>query len=126
MGEIPPTGMADEGALVIDNGGYTLKLGYAGEDAPRVCLPNCEGVPKVKGCTGGAPAPTARYYGDEAQCKRGILNMTYPIERRNIINWEAMENIWRHAIDNELPGSWVGPTDVLLTEPPPNGKEPRE
>lgn len=30
--------------------------------------------------------------GDEAECKRNLLNLNYPIERGFITNWDDMEN----------------------------------
>lgn len=35
------------------------------------------------------------YVGDEAQAKRGILSLSYPIAHGIITNWDEMEAIWR-------------------------------
>lgn len=34
--------------------------------------------------------------------KRGMLNLSYPIEHGVINDWESMIEIWNHAIDYEL------------------------
>ncbi|MCO5592054.1 hypothetical protein L7F22_046048 [Adiantum nelumboides] len=85
--------------LVCDNGSGMVKAGFAGDDAPRAVFPSIVGRPRHTGVMVGMGQKDA-YVGDEAQSKRGILTLKYPIEHE------------------EHP--------VLLTEAPLNPKANRE
>merc|ERR1719370_767177 len=65
------------------------------------------------------------FAGDEAQSKRGILSLKYPIEHGIVTSWDDMEKVRHHTFNNELR---ISPDEYphLHSEAPLNPKANRE
>ena len=116
----------DEGKanIIIDNGSGYCKAGFSGEEGPRAVFPAIVGRPKNPGIMVGAEKKDF-FVGLQAEEKRGILHLAYPIEHGIVTDWNDMEKIWDHTFTNELR---VTPEEhnVMLTEAPMNPKHNRE
>ncbi|XP_054431336.1 beta-actin-like protein 2 isoform X2 [Pteronotus mesoamericanus] len=105
--------MADDeelSALVVDNGSGVCKAGFGGDDAPRAVFPSMVGRPRHQGVMVGM-GQKGCYVGDEAQSKRGILTLKYPIEHGIVTNWDDMEKIMFEAFNT--PAVYVAIQAVL-------------
>ena len=90
-------------AVVIDNGSYKIKAGFAGDDAPTSILPTLIGRPRYmyeNWMVGMTEKDT--FIGDQVQKKRDVLAINHPIEKGVITNWDDMEKIWQFMFNEEL------------------------
>lgn len=78
--------------LVIDNRSETCSAGFVGDDVPRAVFPSVVGHPCHWGGTVGTGQQEV-YIGDEAQNKRGVLTLKYPVEHGIITSWDDMEKV---------------------------------
>jgi len=98
--------------VVIDNGGYTCKVGFAGQADPVRCMLN--GVVRSKGPTGKV------YVGDQYDACPDYSSLQYrrSLERGCLVNWDTQAEVWSRALGAEVLN--VNPADstLLLTEIP--------
>jgi actin-related protein len=118
------TDASEERHVIIDNGSGFTKAGFSGEEAPTAVFPCIVGRPKQESIMVGSDKKDY-YIGSDAEAKRGILVLKYPIEHGIVENWDDMKAIWEHTFANELRCKSED-HKVLLTEAPLNPKNNRE
>lgn len=82
--------------VVIDNGSHTLKLGLAGEEAPRTAVPSIIGHSRAPELETALDKPDY-CVGEKALRRRGLLNLQRPLRDRRIVDFEGMEKLWHHT-----------------------------
>ena len=108
---------------VVDIGSGYFKVGYSGDKHPTSIFPAIIGNPKYNTIAG--IQGQQQYIGDEANSKRGILTIKYPIEHGIIHDWENIYSLFHQAFYIEM-CCRVEDHAILLTEPPLNPKLNRE
>lgn len=94
--------------IVLETNSGLTKIGFAGEDTPRIIIPS------IVGRLRGEPEKGVQYVGEEAISNRDILTLKYPIEHGIVTNWDDMEKLWEYAFEQLGVNSEEHP--ILLTE----------
>lgn len=112
--------MNENPCIVVDNGSCFTKSGFSGDEIPKTIIPSVLGVPKKPGTL-----LNNLYIGEDAEVRGYSLNLSYPIKRGKIVNWENTEELWRYCFFNEMK---INPKEhgVLLTELAKESKENKE
>lgn len=96
--------------LVVDNGGGSIKWGFAGEDAPRKIMPSSI----VRG------GVNKRFVGDEIDNCKSFANLHFqqPCDRGYTCDWGTTQTLWERGLGKSVLN--VKPADcrLLVTEPP--------
>ena len=102
-----------EPAIVIDNGSYNTKAGYAGHDSPQAIFRSIIGREK---CRCGYICRCSHHYfvGNEA-FYRNLPRIRHPMQNRTVQNWDDMEKIWHYTFYSALT---ISPYEynILMTE----------
>ncbi|CAD8043589.1 unnamed protein product [Paramecium primaurelia] len=104
--------------VVIENSSCNIRAGIVGEASPRCCFPTR--IIKVQ------DSKAIKFLiGSQIEENQNNNQPCYPIQNGYIIDWEAMEQIWRYIFEVQLK---ISPSNhpILLTEAPRNSKMNQE
>jgi actin-related protein 6 len=104
-----------EQTLIVDNGGFTIKAGYA---TPNPELQNCQTIPN---CLARDRERRIWIGGQLDNCRDfGEIVFRRPIEKGCLVNWEAEKAIWDHTFFDAGAQLKVDPhdTNLILSEAP--------
>jgi len=97
--QTPNTG-EEEKIVIIDIGeGYT-KVGFAGDEQP-VVFPTMTGKEKYKSVMADVESK-GQYVGEDCMRMRGVLKITYPINRGAVMDWDSYYSVLTHIFYNVL------------------------
>lgn len=101
-----------------------MKAGVASDETPSCVFPAVVGRPKHKK-VGGGDDEEEFFLGDAAMAKRGVFEISYPVEHGVVNDWAEMEQIWKYTFFEQLR---INPEEhaVLVTEAPMQAKKNRE
>lgn len=82
--------------LVVDNGGYTIKAGFASPNPDATdchIIPNCLARERDKKVWVGAEIESCRDFGE--------MSFRRPLEKGYLVNWEAEKTVWDSSFLDE-------------------------
>ena len=97
--------------LVLDNGGYSLKLGFSSQSAPRV-VPNC--IMKAKS------EKRRAFIGDQIDDCRDLSSLFYllPFQKGYLVNWDHQKTVWDYVFGKDcLNIRHAEKLNLIFTEP---------
>lgn len=101
--------------LVIDNGGDTCKIGFAGQSQPTRLIPNYAVKPKRE---------RRLFVADQIDQIVDFSSLYYrrPVEKGFITNWDVQKSVWGRVFGKNLLNVDTKASTLLMTEPMFNPK----
>ncbi|XP_074072948.1 uncharacterized protein LOC141508325 [Macrotis lagotis] len=92
--------LMESSPVVIDIGSAWCKAGLSGKNYPTLIIPTVVGYQPYDENLNKSPPKMRKVIGSENMHVLRELSVTeFPVNRGQILNWEAMEAIWHHTFD---------------------------
>jgi len=96
--------------LVMDNGGYSIKVGYSSQSSPRL-VPNC--IMKAKS------EKRRAFVGDQVEDCRDLSSLFFllPFQKGYLVNWDHQKTVWDYVFGKECLNLRPDKLNLIFTEP---------
>lgn len=119
--------------VVVDIGSGCIKVGFSGEDLPRVVMPTCVGerMKEEESAQGEKKEKKEYKYGNEAyvNMKDGMnkdgFDLTHPVQRGVIVDMDQTEKILQYIFEKQM-NLDTKCINVLMTDSPFNNKKNKQ
>lgn len=126
------TDVSSSSVIILDTGAGLTKVGYAGDETPKVVMPSLSGEILRKSSssqnTSGNNNNIKRIYGSDViesmpyvQSHQSVLSPT-----SHVTDWDDIERFWRYALESALEVDDMSLHPVVVTEAPLASKNHRE
>jgi actin-related protein len=112
--------------VIIDVGSDLTKAGLAGESKPKIVVPTVIGTIKRPNAVRGPMWIGKKYAGDEAIEKKLLCDMSSPVQRGVITNFDNLEVFMRYIHYDAKFALPAADHPLLFSEPPNNSAANRE
>ncbi|CAK8688420.1 unnamed protein product [Clavelina lepadiformis] len=111
--------------IVIDNGSYCVRAGWAGEFAPIASVRNVIGHWRAEASEAWQEHLGSKFIGETAIERHSTLMLENPIEDGKVQNWRTLQQVWDHAIIDSM-NEEVSQHPILVSESATVEKKQRE
>lgn len=96
--------------LVLDNGAFSEKVGYASQSEPRI-IPNC--ITKAKS------ERQRSFIGDQIDDCKDVSGLFYilPFQKGYLVNWDVEKQVWDYTFGRDVFKVEFSETCLIVTEP---------
>ena len=91
----------NQNTLVLDSGLWEMKIGFAGDEAPRYLQKSIVGFPKNPAITISS-GHSDMFIGNDVIPHSDVLNIKRPIDVNNECDWNVIEKIWHNLFYHEV------------------------
>ena len=103
--------------IIMAIGSSLIQIGFLNQELPCKLIPAVIGRPKTsEKVLQNDEEEEEEFIGDEALSKKGILELSYPMENGKIWDWNDITKIWKFSVNSVL-SNVNAPFEIILSIP---------